>query len=353
MIRFGLISFAHVHSDGYAWALRSIEQEDHSVKLVAISDTDSSRGEPKAREWNAKFFSDYHEMLRSGEIDAVIISSENSRHAEEIVACAEAGIHMICEKPVAISEAQLATIRGALEKKQIVFQTAFVCRYSPAVVEAKCMIDSGSLGSIRAISATNHGRYPGGWFGDPSLSGGGAIIDHTVHAADVIRLLTGDEFGTVRAFRPPNLRSDLQVEDAALLYAHMDRTGIPISIDCSWSRHDKWPTWGDLQLMIVAEKGAIRIDAFKPHINVSTNSGFEWHSLGEDLNVKLIRSFTNAVNAQTGTPTRVHPGYADDPSLRADFQAGAQAARVALAAYESLSKSSQPIPLTPPPVQIH
>lgn len=347
MIRFGLVSFAHVHADGYAWALQAIEKQDGLVKFVAASDSNIERGETKSKEWKVRFFGDYREMLTSGEVDAIIIASENVRHVEEVVAACNSGIHIICEKPVGISNKQLDEMRTALAEHSVVFQTAFVCRFSPAVVEAKRTLDEGTLGDIRAISATNHGRYPGGWFGDAELSGGGAIIDHTVHAVDAIRMLTRDEFASIRAFRGKNLRSDVTVEDNALLYARMARSGIPVSIDCSWSRHESWPTWGDLQISIVCAKGVIRIDAFRPHINVANRNGFHWESLGEDLNVKLIRSFCKAIREQNAsrkaeTP-KDKPSYVDDPSLRADFEAGARAASVAIGAYESIANRCEPI----------
>jgi UDP-N-acetylglucosamine 3-dehydrogenase len=344
MIRFGLVSFAHVHSDGYAWALKRIHDDDQSAQLVAISDPQKKRGEPKAKEWNAKYFEDYKAMMKSGEVDAVIISSENARHVDEVVAAAEAGIHIICEKPVAISTDHIKRMREALAQHSLVFQTAFVCRYAPPVVEAKQLIDSGTYGAIRAISSTNHGRYPGGWFGEKEQSGGGAVIDHTVHAADAIRMLTGDEFINIRAFKGKNLRKDINVEDNALIYARLEKSGVPVSIDCSWSRHDKWPTWGDLQLSIFCEKGVIKVDAFRPRINVASKDGFTWHSLGEDLNAKLIRSFCEAVRAQTGKahPPRV-PCSTHNEMLRANFEDGARAAAVAIAAYESIGNNSEPV----------
>lgn len=348
MIRVGLVSFAHVHADGYAWAVKEIERLHGEAMLVAASDSYAARGEPKAREWGVQFFNDYRQMMSTDVVDAVIIASENSRHAEEVTFAAEAGLHVLCEKPVAISIDQLEQMRDAIEHKRIVFHTAFVCRYSPAVVEAKHALESGEFGQIRAISATNHGRYPGGWFGEMELGGGGAIMDHTVHAADVIRMLTNDEFSSVRAFRGTNLRDGLSVEDNALIYARTIRGAIPVSIDCSWSRHDRWPTWGDLQINLVCDKGVIRIDAFKPHINVATREGFKWHSLGEDLNIKLIRAFCQAINEQRGSsmPTCASTlSYVDNPKLRADFDAGAKAAEVAIAAYKSIANASNLVQL--------
>ncbi len=346
MIKFGLISFAHVHSGGYAWALKQMHDQDQSVKLIAIADDDVSRGKASAEEWKTEYFADYRELLSSGKVDAVIIASENARHVDQVSAAAAAGIHIICEKPVGINHEQLEKMRDCLRKSAVVFQTAFVVRFSPSVVEAKLLLDGGTLGAVRAISSTNHGRYPGGWFGEREQSGGGAIIDHTVHVADAIRLLTGDEFSSVRAYKGKNLRTELMVEDNALIYGHMLRSGVPVSIDCSWSRHDKWPTWGDLQVNIYCEKGVIKVDAFRSHLNLATAQGFTWESLGEDLNVKLIRSFCRAIAEQQNVHSKAPKcNQAEHPWLRASFEDGAKAASIAFAAYASLDKNSELISL--------
>ena len=65
---------------------------------------------------------------------------------------------------------------------------------NPAVVEAKGIIDRGEIGKILSITGINHGKIPSGWFIDPDQSGGGGIMDHTVHLADLMRWFTGSEY---------------------------------------------------------------------------------------------------------------------------------------------------------------
>lgn len=340
MIKFGIISFAHMHANSYAWALQCIARDGGIARLVAIADPDATRAAQKSAEFQVnQSFASWQSMIDEAAVDAVIITSENSYHRDQVIACAKRGIHILCEKPVGINAEDLVQMHRSLQASTSIFQTAFVCRYSASVVEAKKIIDSGKLGRIKAISATNHGQHPGGWFEDVELSGGGAIIDHTVHAADVVRLLTGDEFGTVRAFRGSNIVANSTVEDSALLYCKLEKSGLPVSIDCSWSRHSTWPTWGDLVLNVFCEHGAIKIDAFKTHIDLAHKVGFEWYKLGENLNEKLIRGFCSAILESNGDTT-LDGSFASNKELRADFRAGQQASMVALAAYESVSHSN-------------
>ncbi len=349
MIKFGIISFAHMHANGYAHVLSELAKEG-IVEFVGIADTDLDRAKTASQEFDSRLvFGDYREMLTGDVVDAVIICSENSRHANEVVDCVMARKHVLCEKPIGISQSDIVIMERTLKSKSIVFHTAFVCRFSPSVVEAKRAIDSGELGAVKAISATNHGRYPGGWFGDKNMAGGGAIIDHTVHAADVIRFLTGDEFGSVRAFRGANIRGRVNVEDNALIYARLQKSNVPVSIDCSWSRHDTWPTWGDLTLNLFCEKGVLKIDAFRPHIQLANANGYTWHGLGEDLNEKLVRSFIHAILEKDGVRVpEARRTTCDRLDLRAGFDDGARAAEVAFAAYQSIAQNNGLVQTTNP-----
>src|SRR6059058_5868505 len=88
-------------------------------------------------------------------------------------------------------------------------------------------------GFVARMRATNPGQYPGSWFGDKRLAGGGAVMDHTVHAADVIRWLLSDEFVRVQAELGAFIYG-LEVEDCGILTCDL-AGGAFASIDCSWS----------------------------------------------------------------------------------------------------------------------
>lgn len=328
MIRFGLISFAHMHADSYAWVLRQIEDGTGEACLVAASDDNHERLRQKCSQFNIEnVFENYEDLLASDLIDAVIISSENSKHVDHVIAAVRAGKHIICEKPISISDDSIKQIETAIKQsnKRIFFQTAFPMRYDATVAEAKKTLDSGTLGAIKAISATNHGTFPGGWFADRTKSGGGAVMDHTVHVADLIRFFTDDEFSTVRAFKGANLHPNVDVEDNAMLYAKLKHSQAPVSIDCSWSRMAGWPIWGDVKIELICERGVLKIDCFNPHLDLVSAGKYSWHSMAEDLNQKMILGFCRSVVA------------GQEPT--ASFHDGAAAASLAFAAYRSLENS--------------
>lgn len=326
-IRFAILSFAHIHAWSYARVLRELPE----TELVAIYDDSPERLRSAGETYGVKnLYSDVERLLQKEEVDAVVIASENSKHHALALAAAEAGKHMIVEKPIATTLRDADEMVSMAERKGVKLQVAFVMRYHDSAVKVRDTILSGTLGRVIAITATNHGKYPGLWFGDPELAGGGAIMDHTVHVADLARWYTGDEFSKVFCYAGRNIRKDLKVEDNALILCET-RGGIKISIDCSWSRPDTYPIWGDVYMGVFCENGYLVLDAFKSNVSlVESSSPLTYHYYGPDADRNMILDFVNVIKT--------------DGKPRASGHDGRQALEVALAAYES-SRSGKPVSL--------
>lgn len=322
-LRFAILSFAHIHAWSYARVLRSLEE----AELAAIYDDDPERLRRAAEAYGVRdLYSDYRQLLKREDIDAVVIASENAKHAELAIAAAEAGKHMIVEKPLATTLEDAEKMIRAAEKAGVKLQQAFVMRYHDATVAVKNLLDQGAVGRILAIMTTNHGKFPGLWFDDPKLAGGGAVMDHVVHTADLMRWYTRDEFDEVYAAIGKNIRPNLRSEDCALISLRF-KSGIVGSIDCSWSRPNTFYTWGDVFLAIYGTEGFILVDAFRPCINlIIEGKPLTWHYYGPDADYNMIKDFVYAV-------------WEDRPP-RATGYDGYKALEVSIAAYESARKDS-------------
>lgn len=317
-LRFGIISFAHIHAWSYARVIRELEE----AELVAIYDDDPKRRSRASEAYGVRdVYGDYEKLLRRDDIDAVIITSENARHADQAVAAAESGKHMIVEKPIATTLEDADRMVRAAEKAGVKFQTAFVMRYHDATAHVKQLIDQGEIGDILVITTTNHGKYPGLWFGDPQLAGGGSVMDHTVHTADLMRWYTGDEASEVYAMIGANIRKELKVEDTGLVLVKFSK-GVFGSVDCSWSRPVTWPIWGDVWLGIIGTEGYLVVDAFRPNVDlVREGQPLRWEYFGSDADKNMIRDFVRVVE--------------EDLKPRASGWDGRQALEITLAAYRS------------------
>jgi predicted dehydrogenase len=325
MMKIGIISFAHMHAHSYASSILDLEGE--GVTLVGIADEEESRGREAAEKYHTAYFQDYHDLLES-DIDAVIICTENVRHKEVTLAAAEAKKHILCEKPLATNIEDAWEMIETCRQHGVKLQTAFPVRYNAPIKRVKQMIENGNLGRIISIRGTNRGQNPGGWFVDKKLSGGGAVLDHTVHVIDLMRWFMNSEVKEVYAEIDTRF-SDTLIDDCGLLTLEFEN-GVFASHDPSWSRCESFPTWGDVTLEIIGTEGVTRVDAFAQHlVHYSDKSRKANHPFwGNDMDKGLIKDFVECI-----TENR-------DPSISG--LDGLRAMEVALAAYES-AKHNKPI----------
>ncbi|MCL6455115.1 MAG: Gfo/Idh/MocA family oxidoreductase [Alicyclobacillus sp.] len=324
-MRFGIVSFAHMHAYSYAECLKALE----GAELAAVADEDEGRGRAAAQRFGAAYFRDYQDLLRL-DLDGVIICSENARHAEMVVAAAEAGKHVLCEKPIATSVPDAQRMIDACREKGVHLQIAFPCRFNPPVRRVKEAVARGALGRILAIRGTNRGQNPGGWFANRELSGGGAVLDHTVHVVDLMRWYLGAEVKEVYAEVDTRFGAR-DIDDCGLLMLEFDN-GVFASHDPSWSRCRSFPTWGDVTVEVIGTDGVMRADAFAQHLTLySDETGRVSHEAWADsMDMLLIADFVDMV--QSGRP----------PSITGED--GLRAMEVALAAYES-ARTHRPVRL--------
>jgi Predicted dehydrogenases and related proteins len=170
------------------------------------------------------------------------------------------------------------------------------------MIALKDAIESGRLGAVRAVRATNPGQYPGTWFGDRREAGGGAAMDHTVHVADALRWLLADEVVRVHAELGSFLYG-LPVEDCGLLTLDLSR-GAFASIDCSWSRPQTYPTWGGVTMHVVGERGTVDVDVFRQSLTHYDDAAgvTKLVGWGDDLNALMVGGFVDAIIAGRPVP---------------------------------------------------
>ena len=292
-MRVGLCGVAHLHVDAYAENLRAIA----GVEITGVADDDLTRVQRWASDHAVQAFPSHEALLEAG-VDAVVVCAETARHRRVVELAAGAGVHVLCEKPLATSlddaEAIVATCRDA----GVALMTAFPMRFSPALLEVRGLVASGAFGRVHAATGTNQGQLPrGSWFTDPVLAGGGALLDHVVHVADVLHWYFDAEVREVYAATNRVLHAEtVTVETGALLLLTFS-DGMLASIDASWSRPAAYPTWGGLTLELVGERGAVAVDPFRQRLTVHANSGaaLAWPEWGSDANQAMIDEFVAAV----------------------------------------------------------
>lgn len=332
--RIGIMSFAHLHAEGYIGNLRAAP----GVELIGFSDTDAERGQHFADVFQARWFPT-HEALLAEQPDGVVVCSENANHRELVELAANAGAHVLCEKPIEVTLADAEAMRAACAANGVRFMTAFPMRFAASALAAKALLERGDLGRILAVSGINHSEIPRAhraWFAQQALAGGGAVMDHTVHLVDLLRWFFGCEVAEVYAevdnlFYP----GEVDVDTAGLVLLTM-QNGVIASVDCSWSRPTWYPRWGHLKFDVVGSNGFTVVDALAQHHTVYSRDAARnpaWIGWGADSNQAMINEFAASIREARQPAVTWQDGYA--------------ALRVALACYESAAQG-QPVKLSYP-----
>jgi predicted dehydrogenase len=329
-IKLGLMSFAHLHAEAYIHHIRALP----GVEFIGFADDDAARGQHFAAKFNARLLPSY-EALLAEQPDGVIICTENNGHRPLTELAARAGVHVLSEKPLATTLADAQAMLAACRQAGVSLMTAFPMRFSAPLRELKATLDAGTLGRVYAFNTTNQGQMPLAhrrWFVDKELAGGGAMMDHTVHLADILRWFLHTEVTEVYAVSNHILHQHtVDVETGGLLMLTL-ADGAFASIDCSWSKPLNFPTWGGLTMELISERGLTVVDAFSQNLNVyhQAKPAHHWAYWGSDANQAMITEFVEAIRQQRPPAVTGEDGY--------------RALEVALAAYQSAA-TGQPVKL--------
>lgn len=297
-MKIGIMSFAHTHAIGYAMALRDVDGVELLTSDPGEHDPSEVRGADLAAQLGVPYAESYEELLAWGP-DAVVITSENARHRELVELAAAAGAHVLCEKPLATSWEDGLAIRRAIEDAGVILMVAFPVRFASEFVRLTAQHREGALGEVFAIRGANNGMLPleRAWFTQPELSGGGALVDHIVHIADMTDALLNAEPLRVTAVANRVLHADRARAETAGLVSIEYEGGVVAAIDCSWSQPDTSPVWGGLKMSVAGTGGTVDIDFFGPAahgIDAATGRPIELR-YGPNFDSAMLRTFVDAV----------------------------------------------------------
>lgn len=227
-INVGLIGagfMAKAHSIAYAgmpmffWPAPAIP-----VKKMIVDINEAAARDAKEKLAFESYSTDWHDIVDNPDIQVVDICTPNNAHAEIAIAAANAGKHIICEKPLALTPEQAKEMYLAAEKNHVTTMVAFNYRKTPAIQLAKKYIDEGAIGDILDF----RGTYLQDWSADPDsplswrfqkdICGSGALGDIGTHVVDIIRFLVGD-------FKKVNARTATYIKERPIQTGLADSLG--------------------------------------------------------------------------------------------------------------------------------
>lgn len=170
--------------------------ESDRVKVVAVEDISEELTQMVAKKYGVgKTFTNEDDLLRVGDIDAVYIATPVYTHEDQIRKVADAGKHILCEKPLCLTVQKTEKVISYCKNRGVTLQVGFMMRYHGFHVRAKKIIDNGELGDPVMGRGQLTCWYPpleGAWRQDPAKGGGGALMDMAIHTVDILRYMFGE-----------------------------------------------------------------------------------------------------------------------------------------------------------------
>ena len=191
-----------------------------NAELVAVMDVAEDRLEAVAKKYEARAYTSSADLYKDPDVDAVYIAIPTYQHCREAMKAAEAGKHVLCEKPMAMTVSEARLMIEACRRAKVKLGLGFMMRFHPLHVKLKEMVKAGLLGKLvmgRAQLTCWYPKIEGAWRQDPDKGGGGSFIDMGTHCIDVLEMFLG-RVERVSAFTR-RLVQTYPVEDTAVVTA--------------------------------------------------------------------------------------------------------------------------------------
>jgi len=230
------------------------------LELAALCTRTKPRLDELAQKFDvAKTFTDYNELLKNPDIDAVSITTMWDQHTAPALAALHAGKHVFLEKPMAHTVEDCRRICEAASKAPGNLMVGHICRFNPRYIAAKREIESGSLGKILSLTARRN--IPAAWTPE-ILDKIGPIIGDTIHDTDLMLWLTGDRILSAYA-QTVDLRGRKYPDVGQTMYRFA--SGASATLESVWCMPEKTPFDIDERMSIIGSEGFVHIQDTFPN----------------------------------------------------------------------------------------
>jgi predicted dehydrogenase len=320
MIRFGILGFG-LHAvkrlmPGFALA--------QNCRVTALSRRTIEKARESARQHNIPLaFDSAEDLCRSTEVDAVLVTTPNACHLDDVLLAIRCGKPVLCEKPMGLSAGECRKMVEAAHSAGLLLGVAQVFRFEESTARLRELVAAGQVGKV--VFARSEFSFPAGagharaWIRDPAIAGGGPIADVGVHCADALRYILQDEVVRVSARGTHDVEPGT-VESAAVLTLEFSR-GTLGTVVVSFLAEYRTP------LELVGETGVLRAD---DALNVERPIKLELRHAGSAVQAeevsnrlayaKQVDAFADALEGKVKFPVPGEEGWQNQEIMDAAYR---------------------------------
>ena len=327
-VRFGIVGAGAI-AQAYAQAFGQSDQ----VELCATADSRIEAAEAMAEANGCAAFSSASAMVDEMDLDAAIVCTPPVTHRDICCDLLSRGIHVLCEKPLSIDSETAREMIATAEQHDRVFTMASKFRYVADVTLGKAIVESGLIGEVVMFENVFTGRVDMSqrWNSDPTVSGGGVLIDNGTHSVDITRYFLGG-LSEVQVMEGNNIQ-ELPVEDTVRMFVRSN-SGVLGSIDLSWSVNKEQPYF----IAIYGSAGTLLIGWQESKYRRTSDS--DWNVFGSGYNKvdafkRQLENFAGAIQGRDSLTVTPADGLASVQVIEAAYRAMQQGAWESIDASEA------------------
>jgi predicted dehydrogenase len=271
-----------------------------AIEVTAVADVVAETARRRAAELGAAAYTDFRRMILQEHLDAVDICLPHHLHAEAIVFAAQAGKHILCEKPLCLTVQQANQVQQAVSAAGVTLMCAHNQLFLPAVSNAKHLLDQGILGTVYEVRTTDSffndfNPQNMGWRATVATSGGGELIDTGYHPTYLMLHLAGGSPIEATALLSRHRLRFMDSEDSAQVLVRFDN-GVVGHLVTSWA-YDPPPSTE--RFSVVGELGSIHSDGISLTVTLRGSSSQTYDFEPVDSFASEIGHFADCLRSGT------------------------------------------------------
>jgi predicted dehydrogenase len=280
--------------------IRGYRTHADKISVVAVADAVPETAELRGQELEAAAYTDFRQLVSEGGVDAVDICLPHHLHRDAIVAAAEAGLHILCEKPLCLSADQAREVEKAVTSNGVTLMSAHNQLFLPAVAKAKKLLDDGVLGRVYEVRTTDSfyndfDPTTMGWRASAKTSGGGELIDTGYHPTYLMLHLAGGVPVEATAMLSTHRLTFMEGEDSAQVLIRFDNDVVGHLVT-SWAYA---PAAITERFSAVGELGSLHSDGTSLSYQLRSGVRKAWEFEPVDTFVAEIGHFADSLINQT------------------------------------------------------